>query len=336
MEQLPHRRRTLTAACRLPAGSLARRGRGIEALDRRDRLAVAAPGRGPRRPSARPTRPTRLSGSGAARARRAAGRRPCRAAARTGPGSGSSRSSGRAGARARSRASRARHSAALMPGSETIRVGRAGCRSRGCARARRTRRSGRSRSARSARARRRRATAPTSLSGSAATRPVWRARVRNDAPSCPGVSLAADAALGRARLHRRAARRARRCWPSSPAGTSTGRARPPRRSRGRSCCCSRSPARCRCPASRAGRVAVAALAGLAVWSAVSLAWAPLVGPALDTVQRLLLYVAVLLAAVAVLRDPRAARAVEPVLALGRGRGDRLRAGRAAAARAWST
>jgi hypothetical protein len=70
------------------------------------------------------------------------------------------------------------------------------------------------------------------------------------------------------------------------------------------------------PASRAGRVALAGLVGIAAWSAVSVAWAPLVGPALDSVERILLYVAVLLAAVAVLRDRRAARWVEPVLALG--------------------
>jgi hypothetical protein len=70
------------------------------------------------------------------------------------------------------------------------------------------------------------------------------------------------------------------------------------------------------PASAAGRVALAALAGLAAWSAVSLAWAPLIGPAVDSVQRLLLYIGVLLAAVALLRDPRMARVVEPVLALG--------------------
>ena len=70
------------------------------------------------------------------------------------------------------------------------------------------------------------------------------------------------------------------------------------------------------PASRSGRLALAGLAGIAVWSAISIAWAPLVGPALDSVQRVLLYLAVLLAALAALRDPRAARAVEPVLALG--------------------
>jgi hypothetical protein len=70
------------------------------------------------------------------------------------------------------------------------------------------------------------------------------------------------------------------------------------------------------PASRAGRVAVAGLAGLAVWSAVSVAWAPLEGPAVDSVQRLLLYTGALLAAVALLRHTGAARAAEPVLALG--------------------
>jgi hypothetical protein len=70
------------------------------------------------------------------------------------------------------------------------------------------------------------------------------------------------------------------------------------------------------PASRPGAVALAGLVALTAWSAVSLAWAPLYGPAIDSVQRLLLYVGALLAAVALLRDPRAARAVEPMLALG--------------------
>jgi hypothetical protein len=70
------------------------------------------------------------------------------------------------------------------------------------------------------------------------------------------------------------------------------------------------------PRSRAGWIAVAGLAGLAAWSAISLSWAPLAAPAGDSVQRLLLYLGVLLAALGLLRDPRAARAVEPVLALG--------------------
>src|SRR4051812_32721046 len=70
------------------------------------------------------------------------------------------------------------------------------------------------------------------------------------------------------------------------------------------------------PLSGPGRVTLAALAGLAAWSAISLVWAPLLGPASDGVQRILLYIAVMLAAVALLRDPRSARALEPVLALG--------------------
>ena len=70
------------------------------------------------------------------------------------------------------------------------------------------------------------------------------------------------------------------------------------------------------PRSRAGRVAVAGLAGLAIWSAISIAWAPLTGPAADGVQLLLLYLGALLAAVGMLRDRHAARAVEPALALG--------------------
>ena len=70
------------------------------------------------------------------------------------------------------------------------------------------------------------------------------------------------------------------------------------------------------PRSRPGQAAVAGLAGLAAWSAVSMSWAPLEGPAFDSVQRLLLYLAALLAALALLRDRLAARAVEPVLALG--------------------
>jgi len=38
------------------------------------------------------------------------------------------------------------------------------------------------------------------------------------------------------------------------------------------------------PRSVAGRVAVAGLAGLAIWSAISIAWAPLIGPAADGVE----------------------------------------------------
>lgn len=70
------------------------------------------------------------------------------------------------------------------------------------------------------------------------------------------------------------------------------------------------------PRTTAGRVAVAGLAGLAVWSAISLAWAPMVSPGFHNAQRILLYLGVLLAAVAALRDPRLVRAAEPALAAG--------------------
>jgi O-antigen ligase len=70
------------------------------------------------------------------------------------------------------------------------------------------------------------------------------------------------------------------------------------------------------PASRAGRAAVAGLVLLTVWSAASLAWAPLAGPAVAAVERLLLYLAALVAAIGLLRRRGARTAVEPVLALG--------------------
>jgi hypothetical protein len=70
------------------------------------------------------------------------------------------------------------------------------------------------------------------------------------------------------------------------------------------------------PRSGPGWLAAGALAALAAWSAISIAWAPLIGPAVDSVQRLLLYLGVLLAATAVLRDRGLARAVEPALAAG--------------------
>src|SRR5215217_3262482 len=43
------------------------------------------------------------------------------------------------------------------------------------------------------------------------------------------------------------------------------------------------------PRGRAGRLALGGLAGLAAWTAISIAWAPLGGPAVAAVQRLLLY-----------------------------------------------
>jgi O-antigen ligase len=70
------------------------------------------------------------------------------------------------------------------------------------------------------------------------------------------------------------------------------------------------------PRSRAGLAAVAALAGYAGWIALSTGWAPLKGPAGDDLERGLLYVGAFVAACAAFRPRSAARAVEPLLALG--------------------
>ena len=66
--------------------------------------------------------------------------------------------------------------------------------------------------------------------------------------------------------------------------------------------------------SRAGWAAAAALAGLCAWTALSAGWAPLSGPALADVQRLVLYLGAFLAALLLL--PAVPRAVEPALAAG--------------------
>src|SRR5437764_1158962 len=70
------------------------------------------------------------------------------------------------------------------------------------------------------------------------------------------------------------------------------------------------------PTSRPGRLALAGLVAFTAWSALSIAWAPLAGPAFEDVQRLVLYVAALVAAAALLRPRATARAIEPGLALG--------------------
>ena len=70
------------------------------------------------------------------------------------------------------------------------------------------------------------------------------------------------------------------------------------------------------PRSLPGRLAVAGMALIFVWTAVSLAWAPLLAPATDSLVRVLLYLAALVAAAALLRGRAQLRAVEPVLALG--------------------
>ena len=68
------------------------------------------------------------------------------------------------------------------------------------------------------------------------------------------------------------------------------------------------------PRTPRGLAALAGLAGLAGWSAASIAWAPQADPALADSERIALYVAVLVCALALLR--RDLRAVEPVLAAG--------------------
>jgi hypothetical protein len=50
-------------------------------------------------------------------------------------------------------------------------------------------------------------------------------------------------------------------------------------------------------------VALGALAALTAWTAASLAWAPLGEPAGEDVQRMLVYVAAIAAAVRILREP---------------------------------
>jgi O-Antigen ligase len=70
------------------------------------------------------------------------------------------------------------------------------------------------------------------------------------------------------------------------------------------------------PRSAAGWAAVVGLAGLAAWSAISLAWAPVVAPVIDNVERLLLYLGALLAAIGLLRDRRVLAVVEPALMAG--------------------
>jgi uncharacterized membrane protein YhaH (DUF805 family) len=65
-----------------------------------------------------------------------------------------------------------------------------------------------------------------------------------------------------------------------------------------------------------GRLCAGGLVLVTAWSAASMAWAPVAGPALESVQRLVLYTAALLVACEVLRRPVAQRAVEPVLAAG--------------------
>ena len=70
------------------------------------------------------------------------------------------------------------------------------------------------------------------------------------------------------------------------------------------------------PRSLAGRLTLAGLAVITIWTGVSIVWAPLSDPATDSFVRLLLYLGALIAAAALLAERHAARWVEPVLALG--------------------
>lgn len=70
------------------------------------------------------------------------------------------------------------------------------------------------------------------------------------------------------------------------------------------------------PRSLPGRLAIGGLVVITAWSALSITWAPLRGPAVENVERLLLYLGAALVAIRALRSPRAIRAVEPALAAG--------------------
>jgi O-antigen ligase len=70
------------------------------------------------------------------------------------------------------------------------------------------------------------------------------------------------------------------------------------------------------PRGAAPWAAIAGLAGLTLWTALSIGWTPLRDAALADAQRLALYLGALIAGVAVFRARGTARAVEPALALG--------------------
>jgi O-Antigen ligase len=70
------------------------------------------------------------------------------------------------------------------------------------------------------------------------------------------------------------------------------------------------------PRSGAAWLAVGGLTALTAWTAISITWAPLRDVAQADAERLVLYVGVLVAGIAAFRSRAAARAAEPVLALG--------------------
>jgi hypothetical protein len=70
------------------------------------------------------------------------------------------------------------------------------------------------------------------------------------------------------------------------------------------------------PRTTSGRCALLGLALLAVWTALSVTWAPLGSRAEDDAQRMLLYLGAFTAGVALLDQPWVRRQLEPLLALG--------------------
>src|SRR4051794_5512007 len=70
------------------------------------------------------------------------------------------------------------------------------------------------------------------------------------------------------------------------------------------------------PRSAPGWLVVSGLAALVAWSALSITWAPQRGPAVESVERLLLYLGALLVGIAVARAGWALRCFEPALAAG--------------------
>ena len=70
------------------------------------------------------------------------------------------------------------------------------------------------------------------------------------------------------------------------------------------------------PRGTGGRLALAGFGLLTAWTAVSVTWAPLRGPAIESLELLVLYTGALTVAAAVFRTPRTLSALEPALAAG--------------------
>jgi hypothetical protein len=70
------------------------------------------------------------------------------------------------------------------------------------------------------------------------------------------------------------------------------------------------------PSSTAGRLALAGLTLLTVWTALSISWAPVAGRAQEDLQRLVLYLGFFFAALVLLRGSNVRRWLEPTLVLG--------------------